>query len=382
MKAVSGSVLDAIYAAASGMAPWADAMAALNEDLDTSGMQLVVVDPKQGRLIRSEQPSAGVKAELVDAVFEHVREWHRHDPHMLETAKRPIGELMNTSVSFPRAEYAQHLFYREFWHAFDVRALVASKIAEDPDSIAMIAMARQHSLPPFSPDDLQLFADYVAHLVRAYRIWRHLEKDRADAAMGSKLMEASARPMILVDADLKVLRKNSAADLLLEEYADVVYIDQNRLRCRNGAVMAELEAAIRSQPTSAATGDGAEGRRYALRLSGRHNEGRTLLCSLWSMRPELTMGVFGREEHFLMTMTAPADHLSADPLFLGSMFNLTPAEARLAAAMVTGRPLKEIAQSFDLSVETLRSQLKSMFRKTQTDSQGDLIALLHRVATI
>lgn len=83
-----------------------------------------------------------------------------------------------------------------------------------------------------------------------------------------------------------------------------------------------------------------------------------------------------------MTMTAPADHLSADPLFLGSMFNLTPAEARLAAAMVTGRPLKEIAQSFDLSVETLRSQLKSMFRKTQTDSQGDLIALLHRVATI
>jgi hypothetical protein len=76
---VNESVLDAIYEAATGITSWGIALTGLNQVLCTSGVQLVVVDKKNGTLIRSDHPSSGVGQNMVDSILEHVREWHRHD---------------------------------------------------------------------------------------------------------------------------------------------------------------------------------------------------------------------------------------------------------------------------------------------------------------
>jgi DNA-binding CsgD family transcriptional regulator len=65
---------------------------------------------------------------------------------------------------------------------------------------------------------------------------------------------------------------------------------------------------------------------------------------------------------------------------LRDVLGLTPAETRLAQALFEGASLKEIARRFDVSPNTLRVQLSSIFGKTQTDRQVDLIALLARLS--
>ena len=59
---------------------------------------------------------------------------------------------------------------------------------------------------------------------------------------------------------------------------------------------------------------------------------------------------------------------------IAELFDLTPAEARVAAAIAEGSDLKTLSERLCLSVETVRAQLKSVFRKTGTRRQNELAA--------
>lgn len=67
-----------------------------------------------------------------------------------------------------------------------------------------------------------------------------------------------------------------------------------------------------------------------------------------------------------------------------ALFDLTPAEARVARGVVEGATVANLAQRFGVSRETIRSQIKSVFSKTGTQRQADLVSQLggigaHRV---
>jgi DNA-binding CsgD family transcriptional regulator len=64
------------------------------------------------------------------------------------------------------------------------------------------------------------------------------------------------------------------------------------------------------------------------------------------------------------------------------LFALTPAEARLATRLSAGDALEEIARALNISLGTARNQLKSVFSKTATKRQSELVALLWRVSDL
>jgi DNA-binding CsgD family transcriptional regulator len=67
---------------------------------------------------------------------------------------------------------------------------------------------------------------------------------------------------------------------------------------------------------------------------------------------------------------------------LQRMFGLTMAETRLAIQMARGDVPADVARSRRLSRTTIRSQLASVFAKTQTRRQAELVTLLARVAVL
>jgi len=74
------------------------------------------------------------------------------------------------------------------------------------------------------------------------------------------------------------------------------------------------------------------------------------------------------------------DESEAEQLtMLRQAFQLTPSEARLALCLSGGKSLEEAAQEMAIAQETARSHLKSVFRKTATHRQGELVALVSRL---
>lgn len=72
----------------------------------------------------------------------------------------------------------------------------------------------------------------------------------------------------------------------------------------------------------------------------------------------------------------PVEAPSVDPGLLQGLFDLTPAEARIAKGIVGGQSLKKVASAHGISGETARSQLKSVLAKTGTHRQSEFVALI------
>lgn len=363
-----------LYEAAAGLIPWQDALGSLHREMSCAGVQLVVVEKSAGTLVMSEQSIADMLPNNIDGVLDHVREYHRHDPHMAHAAGLAVGEVMHSAESFPLDKWKAHKFYAEYWSAYGVHDLIAAKIAEDDRHVVMLGMTRTLEQPTFSSIEMKVLERYIGHLASAYRIVRHLGIIQATARAGLAIIEASTRPMILIDAQHNIVISNAPGETIINAGTSV-YKQSGKLICRSprGAAalrqgLAELQIKINDCYF--------QQRRVAVRIEGETRE-HQILCSLWALRPAETMGLFGAAEVILITV-APAPSSSVDVVLVASMFELTPAEAKVAVALVEGLDLRKIARSHNTALETVRSQLKAIFLKTGTRRQSDLVALLLR----
>lgn len=81
----------------------------------------------------------------------------------------------------------------------------------------------------------------------------------------------------------------------------------------------------------------------------------------------------------ILTLTSLEPNPRPAAALLAKTFGLTPAEAKLAAILANGTSLETAAEELGISRETARNRLKSVFLKTATHRQSQLVALLARL---
>jgi DNA-binding CsgD family transcriptional regulator len=83
--------------------------------------------------------------------------------------------------------------------------------------------------------------------------------------------------------------------------------------------------------------------------------------------------------HALVTLNALGPKPGPPEAILAKTFHLTPPEAKLACVIARGAPLQIVARELEIPWETARNRLKSVFTKTNTHRQSELVALLLQV---
>lgn len=81
----------------------------------------------------------------------------------------------------------------------------------------------------------------------------------------------------------------------------------------------------------------------------------------------------------ILTLNALGPRPGPPAAILAKTFGLTPSEAKLACIIARGAPPHIAARELNISRETARNQLKSIFAKTDTHRQSELVALLLQV---
>jgi DNA-binding CsgD family transcriptional regulator len=86
--------------------------------------------------------------------------------------------------------------------------------------------------------------------------------------------------------------------------------------------------------------------------------------------------IFSGADMLLAATPVTASAVLPSPSILAGLFDLTPAEARLAAALSQGQPLKDAASGANITFKSGRTYLERIFAKTGTHQQSELVALL------
>lgn len=94
------------------------------------------------------------------------------------------------------------------------------------------------------------------------------------------------------------------------------------------------------------------------------------------------MGVVAPQGTCIVALLDRENRSAANPDTLQRMFGLTGAETHLALRLAQGDAPLDIARSWRLSRTTIRSQLASLFAKTETKRQAELVALLGRISVL
>jgi DNA-binding CsgD family transcriptional regulator len=83
-----------------------------------------------------------------------------------------------------------------------------------------------------------------------------------------------------------------------------------------------------------------------------------------------------KSARYMITLRDPNHYPSRQWLLFTKQFNLTPAEARLCRTFADGLTLNDYCKKWTVATSTARSQLHSVFEKTSTHRQCDLLRLI------
>jgi DNA-binding CsgD family transcriptional regulator len=369
------AVIETIYRAPLDPGAWQDVVEDIQALLPMTGASL------QGFHAGSPPRTIGVFAGYdPDSVEQYVAHYAAHNPWVPLVPKMPAG----VPVVVDESPFAPQVRKTEFHHFLVKRGLgsgIGLPIWNTPDRVFMFAIDYSVSKGAKLNGPASNLAGVLApHLRRSFEIAHKLAEAQAATAEPAALLARMKTPALVVDRCRRLRFANEAAELLLRSQVGLHLDRAGRVILREVSADVELEKSVQacfrpeltgSLPHAIAfrTTEGEWGRWISAIPLATHKKPSkadiaAFLCSTGSLA---------------MLIVSQARESNADSTqVLRTAFRLTPSETKLALALMHGSSLQEHARENGVAVMTVRNQLQSIFGKTSTHRQAELIALLFR----
>lgn len=221
---------------------------------------------------------------------------------------------------------------------------------------------------PLPPSRLKRLDQLLEPLRRAAEIQLRLRELGWKSAVVARAFDQVSTGVIVVDAHGFVIEMNGLAERVIRR-GDGLVLQQGALSAARVFETAKLSTAIasatRDQPAATSSRI----------LIGRQGSKYDYILAVSPLGVDLG---FTSNSMALIIVVDP-DARSPKATDLSAYFGLSFAEARLATQLMSGKPLGAIAAESGASKATLRSQLRSILKKTKVERQADLFLVLARV---
>lgn len=282
----------------------------------------------------------------------------------------PEGEIRLSTELCSSAELEQSKAYREFYSPAGMHFGFGGVILRTDAGTSGICGQRGHNQGPYGESEVSILRPLMPHLRRAALLHGEFASTRAQLATFAGHLDRYPHPFLLMDAECQLLYANATAREILAE-RDGLIIEKGRISLRDFSQRKFQEAIAEITKGTGLPLRHVEARRasggapYHLLVINVPNFGA---LPLGTSQPAAAVLIMNSE-----AVVEP------DASILRELFGLTPAEARVTGRLVLGRSVEDIAHESGVSVETVRSQVRSILSKTNTGRQGELISLVLRM---
>ena len=269
-------------------------------------------------------------------------------------------------------DFEQSHFFRGWLLPQDVRHAAGTVVSQDRGWSTQLILQRSSAQHPFSRDDMLQAGRLMPHLRRALITRRRLAELEQGHGLLASSLDVLAIPTLLLDEQNTVSYLNRNATRILAAADAPLRIENGRLLAREREANLRLRYEI-GCATRASRGEAIECDEV-LRLPRAGRLPLSLLITPLPPPPPSDPGRVHGAALVFMFDPEQLPRLSTDRA--RKAFGLTPAEAILASELCQGATLEEVAVQRKVSTHTIRTQLKSVFMKTGTNRQSELVALL------
>ncbi|QRM31159.1 helix-turn-helix transcriptional regulator [Microvirga sp. VF16] len=278
------------------------------------------------------------------------------------------GKEIVTDADLVTADELRKLpLYSEFLPSVGFGWFAGTILMESGGANIALSLHRRAKREPFSKDDLSLLRHDLPHVRRAARLASKARLSYAEGLVDG--LERFTCGAILIDWLGRVIRLNGRAEAYLGEHLQIV---SSRLRSPEREANKALQDLI-TACTRSMIGEQDDGPNSA--LLHRANGLPFLLHSYPVARAACDIFQGARA---ILLITDPTEDRTLALTTVREIFQLTPAELRVASALLKGLDTQQIANENEVGTQTVRYHLKSIFAKTGTNHQAQLVSLLSR----
>lgn len=348
-------LIDRIYEAAVIPEHWPHVLARLAE----------VADGIAGVLFTGDMSKWVASPNAVEIVENYIAQgWHARTQRTERLIKRGMqypGFVCDQDV-FSLQEIEEEPVYSEFLRPIGWGWGAGTIIAAPSGDLIAIDVERQYARGPIERQAVHRLDQLRPHLARAALLSGRLALERIRSAteilgvvgLASAVLGAGGRPLVM----------NHSCEQLLDS---LLVIRAGRLAALQPLADVLLKEAL--------TGIGVAGsesvRSIPLPATETHPATILHIIPVRGGARDIFSGAIA-----LLIITPMTAKPSPSIELLQGLFDLTPAEARIARAIAQRQTINEIAESRGLSRETIRAQVKSVLSKTGQSRQLDLAVLL------
>ena len=281
-----------------------------------------------------------------EAYYSKVNPWLR-DPKLFPPGAVMIGEEIVTLDELRRTE-----FHHDFGQPNHVDHSLGCNLSNEENAIAYLSLNRRAAYGMFQEDELQLMRALTPHLRRAARLGGRV----ALLHSTNQALSAMSGAVLVVDRRLRILEVNADAEAML----------------RSGQLLRTREGALDADETNRAT---------LIRLAAGLSDTETLRDAAgqeFVVRavPLALHGPLHAGGRALLMVRVPGMQPPSVKRHLSARFGLTEAEIRLIDSLLSSRTLAHAADAIGISVNTAKTHLARIFRKTGTSGQRQLVQLI------
>lgn len=265
-----------------------------------------------------------------------------------------------------------HAFYQNFMHEHELGSIMWTPLFRSGTVHAALSFVSGATRSPYQPEDAMVVSPLLPHLATAAMLrWRFQELSRL-AQFGQTLLDRLQSPLMIINDKAHILFSNAAAQTWLSK---ANHPFSSRSAQTQGVVKSELLSFARQICS----------RRGAGIASMKINVGG-------GAKPTYLLGLPLQDDHpaaqgwlqpvGVVVILGPGIHQAPPTQLLKSLFVLTPAECRLVEKLSECHCLTGATSALHISVDTGRTQLKSVFQKTGSHNQSELMRLVTELSQI
>jgi DNA-binding CsgD family transcriptional regulator/PAS domain-containing protein len=293
-----------------------------------------------------------------------------HNPWLTLARRHPLRRPASVADVGGREHLESSRIWQDFYLPFNLGDTAAAVLERQPEFSNIMVMGRTADQPGFRPAELKLFDSVLPHLARAWRVRRALADMEDMIGTLRFVLDRIERGIVVAGPEGEIRFANRAADALLSRSGGLD-ASQGRLRAARPHHTDALLALI---GRAAATGVGAHSVAVDAVAIPSANDDPPLAIVAEPLAPGHSdaLGHHAAPGAILFISDSEASNRPAVER-LQVVYGLTPAEARLTALIVDGHGIASAAGALDVSPNTVKYHLKTVFEKIGISRQSELV---------